>query len=121
MDLIAIHQLDYCDPNPCINGSCQPSLNSYKCICKAGYSGSHCDQGYQDMLTYCTIDLISKRYTIFFLDIYWLEMNGCLSNPCRYGQCIDNQGSYRCICNQGYTGLLCNQGIIFSPLLQLLS
>ncbi|OAF67139.1 hypothetical protein A3Q56_05127 [Intoshia linei] len=36
---------DYCIDNPCLNGSeCINYLNKYKCICREGFSGKHCER-----------------------------------------------------------------------------
>lgn len=64
-------QINYCNPNPCINGNCTQLIGSYGCVCPQGYAGSRCE-------TY---------------------LNQCiLNNPClNNGICTDNQkGGYSC-------------------------
>lgn len=39
-----------------------------------------------------------------------VEVNECLSNPCKYGKCIDLLASYKCVCNRGFTGIRCQNG-----------
>lgn len=29
----------------------------------------------------------------------------CASNPCEYGDCIDEINGYKCMCHPGYTGM----------------
>ena len=33
---------DYCDPDPCDNGACEPSNDGYRCVCDDGFEGLHC-------------------------------------------------------------------------------
>ena len=36
--------IDDCDPNPCKNGgACTDGVNTYTCVCAAGYEGDDCD------------------------------------------------------------------------------
>ncbi|PIO37052.1 hypothetical protein AB205_0118580 [Aquarana catesbeiana] len=36
--------IDDCEPNPCLNGgSCQDSVNNFKCICNSSFSGVRCE------------------------------------------------------------------------------
>ena len=34
-----------CLSNPCVNGQCIDDLNSYTCVCVAGFTGTNCDMG----------------------------------------------------------------------------
>jgi hypothetical protein len=36
-------QINQCNPNPCVNGRCAVSLNTYVCTCNAGFTGKNCD------------------------------------------------------------------------------
>ncbi|XP_062615099.1 neurogenic locus notch homolog protein 1-like [Saccostrea cucullata] len=67
-------------PNPCLNqtcqngGVCKPTKSGlYVCLCRqyngVFYTGKHCELSY----TYCD------------------------SNPCKVGQCVSQDGSYRCV------------------------
>ncbi|RDD44406.1 Protein crumbs [Trichoplax sp. H2] len=81
-------RLDLCAPNPniCQNGgSCRTNynLNKAECLCPNGWSGD-----------YCTF-----------------QVNFCISNPCQYGSCQSQVGSYKCNCNVGFTGTRCETNI----------
>ena len=37
--------IDDCSPNPCQNGgTCADGINTYDCVCAAGYRGADCEQ-----------------------------------------------------------------------------
>ena len=56
-------------------------FKAYKCICKAGTSGSHCDE----IVGQCT-------------------SGSCLNG----GECVDlADNQYKCVCPDGFTGLFC--------------
>jgi hypothetical protein len=35
--------INYCNPNPCINGNCTQLVGSYACVCPAQYAGPRCE------------------------------------------------------------------------------
>ena len=35
--------VDACEPNPCVNGTCESNGGSYTCACDEGYEGTNCD------------------------------------------------------------------------------
>ena len=37
--------IDDCQSNLCVHGSCMDQLNEYKCACDAGYTGEICQTG----------------------------------------------------------------------------
>lgn len=66
----------------CMNGTGEVGLGSYKCLCLAGYTGTHCET----------------------------DINECASSPCQNGgSCVDGVNSYTCICPEGYYGALCQR------------
>ncbi|RDD39908.1 Neurogenic locus notch-like protein 1 [Trichoplax sp. H2] len=73
----------YCDPDPCVNGTCQTTDVGFRCHCQQGYRGMLCQH----------------------------EIDECASNPCQHGRCINTDGSYRCECHIGFTGQNCDTDI----------
>ncbi len=65
----------------CLNGGrCVDGINSYSCLCAAGYRGSNCQH----------------------------RVNPCDSLPCLNGATCSNQdGAYDCHCPFGFTGPRC--------------
>ena len=37
--------VDDCQPNPCVHGTCTDGVNSHTCQCTPGYRGDNCDEG----------------------------------------------------------------------------
>ncbi|XP_076463826.1 uncharacterized protein LOC143295987 [Babylonia areolata] len=74
-----------CQSTPCKNGGqCQDGVNSYTCVCRPGFTGTHCEQDFSE----------------------------CQSTPCKNGgQCQDGVNSYTCVCRPGFTGTRCEQDI----------
>jgi hypothetical protein len=63
---MGFHSLDIndCAKRPCKNGGrCVDKVNSYQCICKAGYNGVKCENGKRMPWVYCTwIDLFLNLF-----------------------------------------------------------
>ena len=57
--------IDDCDTNDCVNGTCVDGINEYTCNCNEGYSGQFCNEG-----NGVTNNIIyaSKRNTIIHKD-----------------------------------------------------
>ncbi|CAH1776654.1 unnamed protein product [Owenia fusiformis] len=84
--------INYCNPDPCINGECINEHGAYRCLCYPGYSGPECQ--------------VESR---------------CLSFPCmNNGQCTGGEGSrdYSCICPPGFTGKNCELELNMIPCLR---
>src|SRR5437868_144451 len=71
--------------HPCASGgTCTDFLNSYRCDCVSGFSGSNCQT----------------------------NINECTSQPCANGgTCIDQTNSFTCTCIPGFSGILCETNI----------
>jgi len=41
----AFKDVDDCQPNPCVHGTCTDGVNSHTCQCTPGYRGDNCDEG----------------------------------------------------------------------------
>ncbi|XP_076260124.1 cell polarity complex component crumbs [Rhynchophorus ferrugineus] len=55
----------------------------YECLCVKGVTGQNCE----------------------------ININECESDPCNFGNCIDQIGSYVCECFEGYEGVHCDKDI----------
>ena len=42
--------IDDCQPNPCVHGTCTDGWNNYTCQCSPGYRGDNCDEGKKRIL-----------------------------------------------------------------------
>ncbi|XP_052799358.1 fibropellin-1-like [Mya arenaria] len=59
-------------------------MGSYTCTCKAGFSGTHCEN----------------------------DVNECYASPCQNGGTCENViGTYRCLCKAGFTGEHCENDV----------
>lgn len=72
--------VDECYENPriCLNGRCENTQGSYRCLCEAGFSvsadGAFC-----------------------------VDTNECsVTGMCSSGKCVNMDGSYRCVCDSGF-------------------
>ncbi|CAF0703504.1 unnamed protein product [Brachionus calyciflorus] len=79
------NEINECVSNPCQNGGiCENAVNSYKCTCPLGFTGTNCEQ-----------------------------IQGCINNPCKFGgTCtVLSNGSEKCQCKDGFTGTHCETDI----------
>lgn len=73
----------------CFNGgTCVDGVNSFSCLCRPGYTGTHCQY----------------------------EADPCLSQPCLHGGiCNPTHPGFQCICREGFTGSHCQVGSVSGP------
>ncbi|XP_017764583.1 PREDICTED: basement membrane-specific heparan sulfate proteoglycan core protein-like isoform X4 [Eufriesea mexicana] len=90
-DSIGITNCETCAENPCNNGGvCQEAAtkNGYICLCRAGYSGKHCDYIGQS----------------------------CFPGACGEGTCVNKETGFECYCPYGRTGSRCENSMkIYEP------
>ena len=74
-------------PSPCGGENyCLNLRGGYTCICQQGFTGPLCD------------------------------VINCAVDPCRHGECIENDNTSFCKCNEGYSGSFCDRAGITSLL-----
>ena len=118
--------VDTCSTSPCQNnGVCFNGLNSYACICPAGFNGTNCQTS--TAINYCSSNPCLNKGTCFngvsgFACVCPTGFNGttcqnnvlttCSSNPClNGGACFNGVNSFACICKNGFNGTTCQNNI----------
>ena len=81
--------INECETNPCVQGTCTNLDGDYSCSCPPGTTGRDCNQDVDECQT---------------------------SNPClNGGTCANTIGSYTCACETGFTGSTCDEPVIEQP------
>ncbi|KAE8582385.1 hypothetical protein XENTR_v10020099 [Xenopus tropicalis] len=111
--------MNECVNRPCRNGAmCQNTNGSYKCNCKPGYAGRHCETDIDDCQPNPCHNggSCSDGINMFFCNCpagfrgpkCEEDINECASNPCKNGaNCTDCVNSYTCTCQPGFSGIHC--------------
>merc|ERR1719431_41219 len=117
--------VDDCQPNPCVYGTCTDGVNSHTRQCTPGYTGDNCDEDVDDCQPNpcvhgtCTDGVNSHTcqctpgYTGDNCDE---DVDDCQPNPCVHGTCTDGVNSHTCQCTPGYTGDNCDEEFILASL-----
>lgn len=111
--------LDPCVPNPCVNGTCQPSGGTgFVCTCDQGWVGLLCDQPDPCLPSPCqnggTCSVEDGEVLCTDCDPGWMGPlcdvpDPCVPNPCQNGTCQQEPvGTFQCHCDQGWSGALCD-------------
>ncbi|XP_078495665.1 uncharacterized protein LOC144751206 [Ciona intestinalis] len=120
---LLLTDIDDCATNPCMNnGTCTDGVDSYTCICVAGYTGANCTADIDDCAPNpcsnggtCTDGI--NNYTCKCAVGYTgatctTNIDDCATNPCmNNGTCTDGVDNYTCVCVAGYTGANCTADI----------
>ncbi|XP_077205134.1 sushi, nidogen and EGF-like domain-containing protein 1 isoform X3 [Paroedura picta] len=113
------NEIDECRSQPCLNGgSCKDRIAAFLCLCKAGYTGHHCELELDECQSDpCKNSGICKDLPGSFIchcpegfigTQCETEVDACESNPCRNGgECENYSGSYLCVCPEGFFGYHC--------------
>ena len=117
-------QLNKCSSNPCLyNGTCIDSLDNFMCICPAWHAGLICSERIDPCLNPITCANNGRCVTNFNIKPYGyscecspgftgemceINIDDCISHPCKHGRCIDRSNGFICQCYAGYHGVLCD-------------
>ena len=52
--------IDDCNDQPCVNGSCIDAINTYSCLCGSGFTGYNCSTG--TLLTKYSIPVVKLNH-----------------------------------------------------------
>ncbi len=112
-----------CTSGPCANGgTCVDGINSFTCLCRAGYSGAQCTTDINECAsTPCQnggtcVDAVNsfscQCVAGWTGKLCQTNINECASQPCRsQGTCIDRLNGFECVCAAGYSGVQCQTDV----------
>lgn len=114
-----------CDPEPCVHGSCKDVIGNYECECEDGFEGTQCEIEIDECERYtpCIHGTCSDRRANYYCDCEpkyggkncSVELTGCLDGPClNNGTCrpyLENETNqkYNCSCPNGFHGQNCTE------------
>lgn len=121
--ILTVIQSD-CVSFPCQHGgTCDIVSYGYRCDCRRGFSGKHCETDMDECLSFpclnggnCTDGVngyicgCKAGYTGIHCEISKADV--CISTPCRNGgTCTEGSNVYTCSCHHGFTGANCETAI----------
>ena len=112
--------VNFCEPDQCVNGLCINGSDSFTCQCFAGWDGPLCDINIDD----CAFNPCANGACVDGIDSFtcdcdagWegdlcdFNIDDCAPNPCINGACVDGIDSFTCDCDAGWEGDLCDVNI----------
>ncbi|CAF3582391.1 unnamed protein product [Rotaria sordida] len=116
-------QINKCTSNPCVsNATCIDGIDHFICLCPPWYSGLTCSEQINPCLNSkacanngsCLVNYNIEPYGYtcqclpgFTGDMCEINIDDCITQPCRRGQCIDKVNGFICTCYAGSDGVLC--------------
>ena len=74
--------INECENDQCLHGSCRNKPGGFECRCDRGYTGELCE----------------------------VDIKTCDSDPCGFnGSCSEENGRYKCTCREGFLGRYCDK------------
>jgi len=121
-------QMNKCSSNPCLyGGTCIDGLDHFMCICPEWYAGLTCSERIDPCSSpttcanngNCLINFDNKPFGYscqclpgFTGSMCEINVDDCISHPCKYGRCIDQVNGFICHCYDGFDGILCDVRLI---------
>ncbi|XP_013397944.1 neurogenic locus notch homolog protein 1 [Lingula anatina] len=111
-----------CSNRPCLHGgTCVDMVNSYRCLCSAGYYGTNCQARDPCRSQPCQNGAVCRNQSETYLCSCPSGYSGrncetmtnhCLSLPCKNGaSCVNLAASFVCSCTSGFQGPRCEDDI----------
>lgn len=118
--------INECQPNPCVNGTCEDLIGDYKCDCARGFEGKNCETNINDCAEEgdsnpcqnggACVDLIADYQCQCLLGFEGknceYDIDECKTNPCQNNAiCTNLVSKYECECEPGFMGKHCEINI----------
>ncbi|XP_034021316.1 LOW QUALITY PROTEIN: latent-transforming growth factor beta-binding protein 4-like, partial [Thalassophryne amazonica] len=107
--------IDECRQNLCMNGLCENTPGSFRCLCHRGYriQGNTCADvdecedallcpGQECVNSQGSYRCVSCHAGYTLINRLCTDIDECRHAPCSNGHCQNTPGSYHCVCRHGY-------------------